>query len=550
MPNSFFHYEYTDLRDGKKQYEDVDFSQMIGVPAEYAKVDSDKGNPFIEALPKPRSQEELAVAGSRGIPGFVREKELEKSMLDKVLDILKLRDVRYPLPMNFELENEVYSALVLSYRARHMFRDDRGDIRVEYEAKNITHSADGILIGSDAAATNAGVSLIGYSGCGKSSALETLFSNYPQYIIHRGDGLTTYPQIVYLVVQCPPHSNFRGLYKNIGVAIDRALGNLKPIYEKLLDAGERGNLSRFRDKVRELIEKFCIGIIIFDEIQHLNFDTTAENSFESILELANQTKVAFGVVGTEDAYSKVIGFNLRQTRRLGPEIHADKYCKNTTMFSLIVSKIFQYQWFDTVVVPTPNMINAMFRCTHGIIDQIIGLYIFMNLDYIRAKKKPTVDEHYVEKTYLKHYPGMAELIQELFDNEVEERRMEIVNHANREMMEIVSEETSKAAEQATMSALQNDNLNMMIEAKQYAVGRIMEVNDTVSATVIEKTCDRFLKTQEGQKLLAHKEFTKIAQQVNKRLSASESKKENASKKKSAKLDSKTIKSYLLNDDAE
>ena len=329
-----------------------------------------------------------------------------------------------------------------------------------------------------------------------------------------------------------------------------SLGNLKPIYEKLLDAGERGNLSRFRDKVRELIEKFCIGIIIFDEIQHLNFDTTAENSFESILELANQTKVAFGVVGTEDAYSKVIGFNLRQTRRLGPEIHADKYCKNTTMFSLIVSKIFQYQWFDTVVVPTPNMINAMFRCTHGIIDQIIGLYIFMNLDYIRAKKKPTVDEHYVEKTYLKHYPGMAELIQELFDNEVEERRMEIVNHANREMMEIVSEETSKAAEQATMSALQNDNLNMMIEAKQYAVGRIMEVNDTVSATVIEKTCDRFLKTQEGQKLLAHKEFTKIAQQVNKRLSASESKKENASKKKSAKLDSKTIKSYLLNDDAE
>ena len=128
--------------------------------------------------------------------------------------------------------------------------------------------------------------------------------------------------------------------------------------------------------------------------------------------------------------------------------------------------------------------------------------------------------------------------------------MEIVNHANREMMEIVSEETSKAAEQATMSALQNDNLNMMIEAKQYAVGRIMEVNDTVSATVIEKTCDRFLKTQEGQKLLAHKEFTKIAQQVNKRLSASESKKENASKKKPAKLDSKTIKSYLLNDDAE
>ena len=165
-----------------------------------------------------------------------------------------------------------------------MFRDEGGDISLGYEAHNQKHQADGVLIGNDAAATNAGITMLGYSGCGKSSALETLFRNYPQYIIHKGKGMTTYPQIVYLVVQCPPHSNFRGLYKNIGVAIDRALGNVKPVYENELDAGKRGTLSVYTDRVRQLIEKFAIGIIIFDEIQHIHFDATLENSFESVVD--------------------------------------------------------------------------------------------------------------------------------------------------------------------------------------------------------------------------------------------------------------------------
>ena len=267
-----------------------------------------------------------------------------------------LRRVRFPLPMNYELENAVYIALVNSYRVRRMLRDKNGDIRLPYESGNVSHCSDGLLVGKDAAAANAGITMIGYSGCGKSSALETVFANYPQYIIHRGEGMTTYPQIVYLVVQCPPHSNFRGLFKNIGVAIDRALGNVKPVYAKELDAGKSGNLARFTDKVRELIEQFAIGMIVFDEIQHLNFDSTLENSFESILELTNQTKVAFGVVGTEDAYDKIFADNLRQARRLGAEIHADRYCKNKDLFCHIVRNLFKYQWFDTIVEPTQELI--------------------------------------------------------------------------------------------------------------------------------------------------------------------------------------------------
>ena len=42
-----------------------------------------------------------------------------------------------------------------------------------------------------------------------------------------------------------------------------------------------------------------------DEIQLIDFNSTKENSFESLLLLTNETKVAFVVIGTEDAYEKM-----------------------------------------------------------------------------------------------------------------------------------------------------------------------------------------------------------------------------------------------------
>ena len=475
--SSFIEYEYEKLENGSRQYDAVDYLSMRGVKARYVSYSTDTGNPYIEALPKPRIQSELDIA---------------------CRTILKLRDVRFPLPLNYELEDEVFNALVLSYRARTMFRDDGGDISLEYEAKNQEQHADGILIGNDAAAANAGITMLGYSGCGKSSALETLFRNYPQFIIHKGKGMTTYPQIVYLVVQCPPHSNFRGLYKNIGIAIDRALGNVKPVYEKELDAGNRGTLSIYTDKVRTLIEKFAIGLIIFDEIQHIHFDVTLENSFESILELSNKTKVAFGVVGTEDAYDKIFSGNLRQSRRLGAEIHADIYCKNRELFDYNVKQLFNYQWFNKLVEPDKEIIDKLYDCTKGIIDQLIGLYMYMNIDYVRAQRKPKVNADYVQRTMERHYPGVMGLLSNLKDPKVEVERAKLAKQANDDMQQIAQEEKRKAAEKAALNANKAPDAERIVELKQFVVSRIMEIDDRFNASTIENMVDKVLVSKEGK----------------------------------------------------
>ena len=329
-------------------------------------------------------------------------------------------------------------------------------------------------------------------------ALETLFRNYPQYIIHKGKGMTTYPQIVYLVVQCPPHSNFRGLYKNIGIAIDRALGNIKPVYAIELDAGNRGNLSVYNDRVRYLIEKFAIGIIIFDEIQHIHFDATLENSFESILELSNQTKVAFGVVGTEDSYGKIFSGNLRQARRLGAEIHADLYCANRRLFEYNARQLFKYQWFNNLVEPDNEIIDTLFECTKGIIDQLVGVYMYMNIDYVRAERKPKINADYVRRTIERHYPGMMELLSDLKNPKTEAQRAKAVKEANDEMQRIAQEEKRKAAEKATMEANQAPDADQIVELKEFVVSRIMELDERYNPSTIENMVDKVLGSKEGK----------------------------------------------------
>ena len=45
-------------------------------------------------------------------------------------------------------------------------------------------------------------------------------------------------------------------------------------------------------------------------------------------------------------------------------------------------------------------IDVLHHNTHGIIDQLIGLCMYLNLDYISSKKRPTVDESTTSKWLL------------------------------------------------------------------------------------------------------------------------------------------------------
>ncbi len=402
-----------------------------------------------------------------------------------------------------------------------------------------------MVISSEAAeAANEGFSLVGYSGCGKSSALKTLFSNYPQYIIHKGFGVARYPQIVYLVVQCPPHSNFRGLYKNIGVAIDKALGNLKPVYADHLDAGKAGNLSLYKDRVRTLIERFGIGIIVFDEIQHLNFSPGVENSFETLLELINETNVAFAVVGTEEAKEKLFNSTLRQVRRTGTEIHADSYCLEIEMFRFFVKELFKYQWFDKDESLDEDNMRAMtlalFECTGGIIDQLIGLYMYMNIDYVRSPKsrKPVVNAEYIYKVSDKHYKGMRELLRDV--KRTEKKRIEISNNAKDELVKIMSEESARTAREELLAQMSNSDNDKIDLIRSKIVQNVLNFTDEYTVETIGDAVSAVMSLDEGKKLLIDNDERGLTRMTAALLQKRNENKRVASEKKNTRKGKETV----------
>lgn len=477
MINKFSYSDkYVELQDGARQYDDFDLTSQSIVPARYvkSKIPFDNGNMFIEALPRPREgNAEIFSAYNRDIGMFSEEDKKSMKLYEKMSAVSLLRQIRFPLPFHQTLEDEVYISLLNSYRNRHSISEKTLD-----GTSDVTR-----LIGKDNTATSAGFSLLGYSGCGKSSALEILFSNYPHVIMHEFEDGTRIPQIVYLVVNCSPNSNFTALYTAIGTAIDKALGYASPVYETVIEKA-RG-LGNKADKVRDLIERFSVGIIVFDEIQLINFNSSKENSIESLMTLANKTKVAMGVVGTEDAFEMMFR-KLRTGRRFGESIIGHEYCKNYKYFAHICRCLFAYQWFDTYVEPTEDIIKTLFDSSKGIIDQLIGIYIFMQLDYLKAEKKPVINAKFIKKVTDKHYPGLQQLLLDLDDPVAESRRAQMVKDGNKEIAAILFEASKKQEQQAEeIMRMENtdttqDNKKRLMEI----VSAIMEITDEYDMTSV------------------------------------------------------------------
>ena len=515
MPSYYdiVNYEYTSVPEGTSQYADVNLAVTHGVEAKYVEVPAHRGNMYIEALPKPCSGEALRLKCSVPLAGYsTREKEIEKSTLDQVLTIRKIKDVRFQLPMNSKLESRFYEILCDVYSRRKPFYVK--DVFIPYTSLNVENETNMKNVTDVSNDPPRGFSLIGYSSCGKSSALKTLLKNFPQYIIHKGSGITSYPQIPYLIIQCPANSNFKGLYHNIGRAIDRALGNLKPFYAEEFREHTGVTLAEYKRRAEELIERFAIGIIIIDEIQHMDMDMKNKNSLEALLELNNSTGVAFGVVGTEEAKLKLFSSTMRLNVRLGADIPGDDYCASRTHFDGYVTRLLSYQWFDTDVreETTKNsdgeevyvfdeICDALYECSGGIIGILSLLYIYMNIDYVRstAGKRPKVNAKYVYKIANRYFSGLVKLMQKVKANDmlISAKVREIDANLER----IIEEETNKAALKATAEQLTHGTTKAD-EARKSIIEAVFLVTDKFPEDEVVNAANSVLSSASGLALLA------------------------------------------------
>ena len=209
-------YEYVDAPSGNQYEDDYDLSEETIVYARYVRSYMDEGNPLIEALPKVRSIENVIRNCSRVIHPPEPEERKEMSQYDLLDSVEMLDQFRIALPFHAQIEESFHSALRNSYRRRKYIKDKNVDISIVLSgADKSIHQKLKIKNMSDACQ---GFTLLGHSGCGKSTGINMILESCPQVIIHNPGTDDEFPQIVYLHVNCPPHSNFSNFYEALGVA--------------------------------------------------------------------------------------------------------------------------------------------------------------------------------------------------------------------------------------------------------------------------------------------------------------------------------------------
>ncbi|MGM9960932.1 MAG: ATP-binding protein [Allobaculum sp.] len=374
----------TGLQPGENQYL-VGTSNPISpsnkrVDARYVQNPNAHGNIFIEALPPVPQVSQLM--SYYHIPIVVPSKEeLEEwdqtYRTDNIDD--QLNHVRVVLPFHTLLESQFRSIIYSSYRNRQLIINEDYSQDVVIKNKKVTSSALTEII--EEANVTPGFRLIGTSGCGKTTGINILLSHYPQVIYHHIDEYTVITQLLYIVVQCTPNSNFHQLYENIGRAIDKALGNRGKFYQT--EFSRKKSLKDKYSLLHDLIEHLAIGCIIFDEIELMDLKSFKETSMETFLSLTNMTGVAIAVVGTTDALEKMFT-KTRLVRRLGIEIEASKYCSDPQLFKQICYPITQYQWSSEPIKYTDELVDALYNASHGVISDLIGIYKMIQKDQVRT----------------------------------------------------------------------------------------------------------------------------------------------------------------------
>ena len=87
--------------------------------------------------------------------------------------------------------------------------------------------------------------------------------------------------------------------------------------------------------------------------------------------------------------------------------------------ALLIRELFKYQWFDERIALTPEISDALYQYTYGIVGQLVGLCMHMQLAYLSASPRPTVNAKFIEEICDKYYPGVRSLLNDNADPEAQ-----------------------------------------------------------------------------------------------------------------------------------
>ncbi len=340
-------------------------------------------NPLIMALPDIMSAEETLANLTRE-PDY-REGERYEDAKYRIHFLSRLlHDYYQPLSQHLDIENRISVCLRQGYRNRNPLGRQYALMANEsYEAmleKRPVRPVPGYHPNAS------GFTIIGVSGVGKSTAVESILSLYPQVIEHEQYKGRSLPltQIVWLKLDCP-HDGSRGeLCYRFFKAVDDAVGT------EYLDQYKRSRITidSMLTLMQRIAQEYSLGLLVVDEVQHLSLAKGGSDAMLNFfVTLVNTIGVPVILIGTSKAMPILQG-QFRQARRSSG--HGDlvwNRMKKEGNWITFVESIWKYQWIRNEVRLTAEMLDAVYEETQGIIVLAVVLYVLLQEDAIRSERE-------------------------------------------------------------------------------------------------------------------------------------------------------------------
>lgn len=324
-----------------------------------------QGNPLIEALPPILSESDAASLISFFPPVVNEERQHDKSVRLHCID--RLRSVVQPLPIHLELESAFSSLL----RSGYVGRNPMSTATVRHlHSLSAPGGADGFR------STATTFSLVGLSGIGKSTALESILRLYPQTIVHqRYEGRSfVQTQITWLKLDCPFDGSLSGLCRAFFRAVDQAIGQDR--YANSYRA--RNGLPDLIQRMEQVASTYFVGALLIDEIQHLRSARTGgkDNMLNFFVNLINSIGIPVVFIGTNSMIS-LFSDVLRNARRgcgLGVT-EFQRFEKDDPFWRMLVESLWEYQWCREISPLTDELFDEVYDLTQGVTDFLVKLLI-------------------------------------------------------------------------------------------------------------------------------------------------------------------------------
>jgi hypothetical protein len=338
------------------------------VAAEYGEspIAQYQGNPLIEALPQSRAEADAAAALALfpDEPGDETRlsKEVRLHCIDRLLQLIQ------PLPIHLELESALSSLMRSGYVGRNPLAQSTW--------RHVYSLAVGEAADSGFRSTASTLSVVGLSGIGKSTALESILRLYPQAIRHRkyrGQELVQV-QIPWLKIECPFDGSLTGLCHAFFRALDRAIGEERYArrYRSI-----RG-IVQLVHQIEQIASTHFVGVLIIDELQHLRVAKTGgkDNMLNFFVNLINSIGIPVVFVGTNSMIGLFADVMRNARRAAGLGLSDFRQPKaDDPAWALLVDAAWQYQWVHHAEPLTAELRSVLYDLTQGVTDFLIKLLV-------------------------------------------------------------------------------------------------------------------------------------------------------------------------------